>query len=60
MSATILPFTPRPVAKPPKARTRAVAAVAERFGAQWSTQHMPLVTAALDMLQADDADFADH
>ena len=60
MTATILPFTPRPVPKPPQARTKAVAIVAERFGAQWSTRHMPLVAAALDLLQADDADFAER
>lgn len=60
MSATILPFNPRPLAKLPQARTRAVAGVAERFGAQWSTRHMPLVTAALDLLQADDVDFAER
>ena len=60
MSATILPFEARAVAKPPQARARAVASVAERFGANWSTRHMPLVTAALDLLQADDADFAER
>ena len=60
MSATILPFTPRATAKPPQARTRAVATVAERFGTNWSTRHMPLVLAALDMLQANDVDFAER
>ena len=57
MSATILPFIPRAVAKPPQARTRAVATVAEHFGSQWASRHLPLVLAALDMLQADDAEF---
>ena len=60
MTATILPFTPRAAVKPAQARTRAVASVVERFSASWSKQHMPLVLAALDMLQADDADFAER
>ncbi len=60
MSATILPFSPRMIAKPPQARTRAVAGLAEHFGAQWASRHLPLVLAALDMLQADDADFAER
>lgn len=59
MSATILPFKPRAAAKPPQARARAIAGITERFGADWSARHHPLVLAALDMLQADDDDF-DH
>lgn len=60
MSATILPFAPRRATSPPQARAKALASVAERFGAQWTTRHMPLVTAALDMLAADNADFAER
>lgn len=60
MSATILPFVPRQPAKPPQARTKAVAGIAERFSAGWTERHLPLILAALDMLQADDADFAER
>ena len=60
MSATILPFTPRALAKPPQARTKAVASIAEHFGRRWASQHLPLVLAAIDMLQAEDADFVER
>ena len=39
---------------------KAVASLAGRFGEQWATRHLPLVLAALDMLGADDADFAER
>ena len=57
MSATILPFAPRAVPRPPQARARAVASIAERFGIEWSSRHHPLVAAALDLLAAGDDDF---
>ena len=60
MSATILPFTRKPVPQPPQARVRAVAGVAEHFGRRWTASHLPLILAALDMLGADEADFAER
>ena len=60
MSAVILPFTRKPVPQPPQARVRAVSGLAERFGEQWAGRHLPLIRAALDMLGAEDADFAER
>ena len=56
MSAVILPFTGR-VAKPVPARSKAVASLAEHFGEQWASRHLPLVLAALDLLQAEEPAF---
>ena len=57
MSATILPFTGRPTTKPVQARSKAVASLADHFGEQWASRHLPLVLAALDLLQAEEPAF---
>lgn len=54
MTATILPFVRRVATT---AAARVTSTLAEHFAQDWAARHMPLVAAALDMLQADEADF---
>ena len=59
MSAAILPF-PCAHGVRLRCRTDAATALAPVIERQWSEQHLPLIRAALDLLEADDADFEDR
>lgn len=54
MTATIFPFVRRVATT---AAAQVTSTLAEHFAQDWAARHMPLVAAALDMLQANEADF---